>query len=201
MADYIPTRNGDLAIWAANFKAKLAIHGATLGYTAPQVLALQARCDNVINAINEAEQAKAGAAQAVENLNISRTDEVAVFRTEANRMKTHAAYTAAIGDDLLIVSGPTEEIDYGTFAPTAGAKAFPEDIEIKFKKAGRIDGMNIYRRAVGTMEWGNKIAYDTNSPYQDFDITAGSAYDYRIIAVDNDVQVGQETVVGNVRAL
>ncbi len=201
MPDYIPQSNGDLRTWADNFKTKIAIHGPLVGLTAPQVTTLQARCDNIDARIVTTEQAKADYAEAVEAMKTAKTTEIGALRLEANRIKTNGNYTNAIGDDLQIVGSPEADIDFSTFQPEATAKAFPGYIEIKFKKPGRIDGVNIYRRAVGTTDWGNKIAYDTNSPYQDASATAGTAYDYRLIAVVDDIQEGNELVIGNVRAV
>jgi len=201
MPDFIPDRDGDLRNWCDNFKVKFVTHGPTLDFTGPEVTAAGVRCDNVSNKISTKEQRKADYAESVEDTKRTKTTEIAELRKIANKAKNANGYTTAIGEDLQIISSPVEDIDFDNFQPEATAKAFNGYIEIRFKKPGKIDGVNIYRRAAGTTDWGNKIAFDTNSPYPDSSVTGGVAYDYQIIAVLDDAQVGLATVIGNVRTL
>ena len=68
MPDFIPRSNGDLLNWLANFKAKITTYAATFGYTAPQITAMQNRCDSLTDKINITEQRKADFQSAVEEI-------------------------------------------------------------------------------------------------------------------------------------
>ncbi len=200
MPDFIPPRDGDLRNWADNFKAKIAIHGPTLGYTAAQVTALQNRCDNLNTKISIAEQRKADYQESVTDKETIKNTEIVALRTEANRIKTNANYTSAIGEDLSIVGSGSTPPDPGTYKPDTSGQAFQGYNRITFKKKG-VDGINIYRRNSGTTDWGNKIAFDSNSPYDDHSVTPGTAYEYMAIGVIDDAEIGLPSDVVLIRAL
>ncbi len=200
MADFIPTRDGDLRTWADNFKAKIGVHGVTLGYTPAQVTQMQGRCDSINLKINTAEQRKADYAESVTDKETTKTTEVAALRTEANRIKANAAFTTAIGQDLEIIGTADATPDPATYKPDTSGQAFQGYNQIKFTKKG-VDGLNIYRRVQGTTDWGSKITYDTNSPYPDHSTTSGTAYEYMAIGVVDDVEIGMPSDLVLLRAL
>ncbi len=199
MPDFIPRRNGDLLNWLANFKEKVQEHGPNLGLDPAVQAEIITICGKMQEKINHAEMAKADAMQAVANAEDYKRTQLQRLRQEINRLKTNADYTSSIGEDLEIIGSGEPPVDPNTYKPGFEGQAFQGYNRIKFTKKG-VDGVNVYRREEGAANF-TKIAMDTNAPYDDHSITAGTAYEYRCIGVDHDAEIGLPSDVVLVRSL
>lgn len=161
---YIPRPDAALKTWLANFKAKIAIHGPTLGLLPAEITALQDWCDDLIAAIDDVMQKKQDYKESVSAKNAQRKISVDGITNAATSIKTKAAYTEAIGNDLGII-GEADTFDPLTFKTKLSAVVFTDHVVINFTKE-QTDGVNIYARRKGEATW-NFLALDTNSPYVD----------------------------------
>ena len=191
LTGFVPRREGDLKTWLVNLKLKIAEHGATLGLDPNEITDVQAACDNIVLAIDTAEQIEQDYRQQIENKNQVKSAGLKVIRDTVKKGKAHPGYTTAIGDDMGVVR-PPNEFDADNFKPSFKAVVFPGKVELRFKKKG-VDGLNFFARLKGETTW-VKLAYDTHSPYLDNrplqSPTAPEAREYMAIGVIKDEQVG-----------
>src|ERR1043166_7841032 len=117
MPDFIPRADAELIDWLNNFKTKLDDYGVSLGMTAPQVSTEQSDIDGYIVLHEETENMKETLQGKVQERTTSKAALLAAIRKLAARFKEHAAYTAAMGEAMNIVS-ETSAFDPSTFKTT-----------------------------------------------------------------------------------
>ncbi len=161
---YIPRPEGNLKTWLKNFRDKIAIHGPTLGLAAGEITQLQTWCDDLIATLDDVFQKKQDYKEAVSNKLTQRKTSLDGITNAAAAIKTKAAYTEAIGNDLGII-GEADTFDPNRFKTKLTATVFTDHVEIKFSKE-KTDGINIYSRLKGEANW-TYLALDTSSPYID----------------------------------
>ncbi len=184
---FIPTRRGDRSLWLANYKAKIAIHGATLGLLLAEVTAQQTACDNITNEMQQTDQAKADYEQQVEEERAIVTANLKAITDSVARQKTHANFTDAIGDDLGTI-GEEQTIDVPNEKPQLRLRQTTEGWVISFNLKGFFDAVKIERkRPAGQFTF---LAIDTSNPYLDSDPQENGT-EYRAVFMLADQQVGQ----------
>ena len=190
--DYIPRKDGDLLVWLANYKTKIAIYGATLGVAGGDILAQQVQCDQMMEAITELAVAKDALKSKLADKTSRYQTAVGFLRTNIARQKQSPSYTATIGEDMGVV-GTGTSLDTATYKAQISGELFGGFIRIKFKKMGA-DGVNIYHRKKGDAQW-QFLARDTKSPYDDHIVLANPAqpehWEYRAYGVLDDAEIGQ----------
>lgn len=164
MGDYIPHSDDSLVTWLTNYKAKLSTHAATLGISAPDLAIHQAECDDVIAAVQMAATKKAELANANKVKSDTKSDKLGNLRSLNKRIKTHTAYTDAIGADLNIV-GSNTAFDTANAKPTLTVTLSGGKVVITFSKE-KSNGVKIYCKRSGEANF-TFLAIDTHSPYHD----------------------------------
>lgn len=191
MPDYFPNRDTDLSNWCSNYKSKIAVHGPTVGLTAAEISTQQGYCDNIIDQIAAVEQDKNDLAASIENKKDVVKTRKTSLRQDISRLKTHSAFTQAIGDALGVIGG-AGDFDPDTFKPAAKATVFPGLVRIDFNKS-QTDGANVYTRLQGAMPW-TKLGTDNFPPYDDTRPLANpntpETREYQVRAIVNDVEIG-----------
>jgi hypothetical protein len=177
--DYVPTRNGDKVPWAGTLK--------TLGESASDVTAVQDAAQGVKDEVGKIDAAKADCENKVKAATDTMNAHIKVIRQHAQRMKTHADYTAAIGNAMGI-EGDEHAIDLNTVTPELSYHKAPNGYEIRFNLLGYFPSVHVYRKRpadAGFIYIGN----DTSSPYLDTDPMVDGTQ-YHAFYVLNDVEVG-----------
>jgi hypothetical protein len=199
MADFIPRSDAELAIWLGNHQAQMALVGATVGLLPADITAISDACTRTFGKINDVEAEKQVLQQKVAEKDAAKKEDLATIRGFAKRIKTHAAYTEAIGQQLGII-GTAGDMDEETVKPKLSGDVFPGYVRLKFTKKG-LDGVNIYTRLKGQSQW-VFLARDTNSPYDDnrplTQAGVPEAREYMCIGVIADTEVGQASDIVSV---
>jgi hypothetical protein len=190
--DYIPRNDGDLLLWAQNYKTTIATAGVTLGLTTADVTTKQTLCENLINSITQVQAAKAAAANAVKQKEDVIQTSGGALRTKIGRHKKAITYTATIGESLKII-GSANNVDIVAYKAKISVEKFAAFVRIKFTKQNA-DGINFYHRKKGEAQW-KFLARDTKSPYDDHIVLAVANqpehWEYRAFGVINDDEIGQ----------
>jgi len=196
---FMPQRDDELKTWNNNFKQKLSGHAATVGVTPAEVTAANGQCDAINNAVDDVAQKKAAFESSVQAKENIKKQNIPLLLALINRIKAHFSYTTTIGEDLDIVSEKVA-VDPNAKATLKG-QAFKGYNRLTFKKA-HLDGENIYVREKGTTDWGKKLTYDTNSPYDHHEtIVQGKTYEYMAIGVIDDFEVGLPSDIVEITAI
>lgn len=202
MRDYLPSNDAELLIWLRNFNTKAAMYGNDLGLSTKDLSEFDAQSNSLSEAVQDVATKKEEVAKSVAFKNEQRTSFLNRLRKEIARIKAHKNYTEAIGQELGII-GSKRSFDPATFKPKPKADVSGGMVRIKFQKKG-IDGVNVYRRRKGEVEWQFR-ARDNNSPYEERIQLENPAvpehWEYRLIGVIKDVEIGQpsdvvEVIVG-----
>ncbi|MBC8873549.1 MAG: hypothetical protein H8E44_29265 [Planctomycetes bacterium] len=163
--DYIPDAQNDFLAWHDNFNAQVAAMMATFGLTQEEVDA--AAADNTVahDKAAAADAAKAAQQAATADRRTAFKTVESNARSLANRLKAHAAYTEALGEQLGIV-GPEDTTDLTNAQPTLTAQSVnPGNVTIGFDKTIS-DGVMIHSKR-GAETVFTMLAWDTRSPYLD----------------------------------
>ena len=189
---YLPNKDSDLLAWLNNYKTKITTHATVLGVNAAQLAQEKAWCDAMINAINLIETKKQELKSAVAGKNTALQTQIGALRIEIARHKLSTGYTAAIGQDLGVISIHTD-FDAATYKAKITAEIFGGFVRIKFVKRGT-DGINLYHRKKGEAEW-IFLARDTKSPYDDHIVletpNQPEHWEYRAYGIVDDAEIGQ----------
>jgi hypothetical protein len=86
--DFIPKKDGDLAIWLGNFQTQLATLGAGFGLSPEEITAGSAACTETFTKIGAAETKKNESQQATQEKDISKKNTIGVIRSYARRIKS-----------------------------------------------------------------------------------------------------------------
>jgi len=215
MPGYIPTEEAALMVWFTDHAVGVATHGATVGLSAAEITQAATDDKTVTHAVNGRSLYNSKAQEFTaykdillyaplnEPLPTTPTAPavgvlvagalaacVARARQRAERIKSHPAYTTAIGEDCRIIApvsppGPTQ--------PTLAAVPQTDfAVRLTFAMRGH-DQIEIHSQRAAETAWAS-LAFDTNSPYADgrAPLVAGQPEQrrYRARFVDNDVPVG-----------
>ncbi len=193
---FIPQVIAQLKLWLNTYKTKIATHGATIGLTAGEITAQQADCDAMITKINDADIAKQAQQASVNTQNQTIKIKLPNITNMAKRVKTHAGYTGAIGEELGIV-GDEHVFDPATYQTVLKLRMDGGTIRIDFTRID-VEGINIYTRLQGQANW-NFLARDTSSPYHDTrplsQAGVAETREYMAFGVVNDTQIGLQSAM------
>jgi hypothetical protein len=190
--DYIPNKDGDLLLWAQNYKTKIATLGTVLGLIDDDVKAQQKLCDALITSITNVQTARATAASLVKQKEDTIQTAGGELRLLIGRLKKAPGFTAATGEELKIMT-TNNTVDKTAYKAKITAELFAGFVRIKFTKQGA-DGINVYHRKKGQAAW-QFLARDTKSPYDDHIALAAAGqpehWEYRAYGVLGDDEIGQ----------
>jgi hypothetical protein len=191
--DFVPDPDDAFVLWHDRNVAAATAIGATLGITAGDLVALNTDNASLHARVAAAKAADAAAQQATRDKDTARGSIEANARKLAKRLKLHANYTEALGEQLGIV-GDEDTTTLANAKPKIKAKVLPHGVvEIGWSK-GKADGVNIYSQR-GDDPTFVFVSRDTQSPYVDNRplLVAGKPEQrqYKMICVKDDVEVGQ----------
>jgi hypothetical protein len=222
--DYMPDREDELSVWFANLSSKLGGYATLFSLTAAEVADVVADAQLVAGLVNAAEAVKREAKEVISFKNLELYGAAGgvtptaptssapfayaprppgiLLRTRAlvKRIKAHASYNDAIGQDLGLI-GP-DDAPGGPVKPTGSAGASgPYQATIEFRKNGH-DAVIIEGRRGGETAF-TFLAKDSFSPYVDDrpPLVPGQPErrEYRMQYADRDVPVGLfSDVIGTV---
>lgn len=190
--DYIPRGTNDFLAWHDNFQTQVAALMATFELTQPDVDAVASDNAYAHEKATGAEAAKAAQQAATADRRETFATAESNARSLANRLKAHAAYSEALGQQLGIV-GPEDTTDLTSEKPTLTAESVnPGNVTIGFNKSIS-DGVMIHSKRGGQTAF-TMLAWDTRSPYVDnrSNLSAGPEdREYRAQYFVNDEPIGQ----------
>lgn len=188
--DYVPKRDGDKVTWAGTLKAKIAIHGPTVGVSAPDITAMQGDCDTVVDEIGTFNTAKATFEQAGATKKTNVNAAVKKIRVRAQAIKKHSGYTTAIGEALGII-GDEQTVDLATAQPELKLRKDPAGWRIEFNLKDFFEGVNIYKKTTTDAAF-RKLTFDTHNPYIDNE-PVDNGTRYYAFYVYGDTEVGVQS--------
>ncbi len=184
MADYLPKSEGELIIWLANYNAKIPTQGLVVGLVAGDITVQTTANTSLITGVNDVEQSKADLKNEVAAKDATKFTALGSLRDQVRRIKTHPAYSEAIGMDLGII-GTEDNQDMENSRPEiTSCVAYPGYVRNKFKKNG-FDAVNMYTRLKGS-PISIFLARDTNRAYDD----------HRPLSVINTPETREDMCVG-----
>lgn len=192
---YIPRQEGNLVTWLLNLKAKLLVHGTTLGFSTTEILALNTAIDALVAEIQAIEQQKNDLKEAVSTKDTNKGNLLGRVIEVARKSKVHSSYTEAIGKDLGII-GEDSVSNPDAAQPTLTLTKLAEGVKVSFKKEGW-DGVKIYSQR-GSEAAFSFLATDTQSPYIDNRPNLGTGAEtrkYKAVFLDGDGTIGLESAV------
>jgi hypothetical protein len=193
--DFIPRALGDFAQWVTLQTTKRADYAKTLGYSTTDLTQASAADTEVLAKIAAAEAALSRASAAVTERDVAIDAYQANTRATIARAKTHPAYTEAIGRDCQWTTpSASADANRASLQPTLQQRPSAEGIRLDWSKNGQ-DGVQVFRRAVGTADWGRPLAFDTRSPYIDTETGLHGRYEYYVQLMKDDKPVGERSAV------
>lgn len=193
--DYVPAREPAQIKWAATLKTNIAVHGATVGLAPADITTVQDNCDTVEKSIKDFDLATQTYQAASNTKDAAKNPAIKSIRDFAQRIKKHAAYTTAIGEDLGII-GDEQTVDVANSKPALKHAKVPSGHELRFNLKGFFDGVNIYKKLPSATGF-TFLARDTSSPYIDT-ATVENGTQYYAYYVLGDTEVGQQSDLVNV---
>lgn len=188
---YFPSADPTLSVWATNYKEKIGNYATVLGLTPDQVAAEQAYCDALIAAVNNVSNKRSQVKSAIDGRKATLAFEGGALRAEIGRHKAMANFTDAIGQDLGIISHSVA-VDFAAYKAKISVELYGGMIRVKFKKM-YADGINLYKRRKGTVDW-LFVARATKNPFDhSFTLQVNGQpehWEYRAFGVVDDVEVG-----------
>ncbi len=189
MADYLPNALPKFTDWVGLQTRKRPEYATALGLTPAEVTARAQADAAVLQAVTDAADALSNSAAKV----AARDAAIRAYETQARadiaRAKTAPGYTEAIGRDCEWLT-TTDAPDPATLKPSLDIRPSAEGLVLKWSKNGQ-DGVNVYRRAAGTKDWGRVLAFDSRSPYIDTETGLTGTYEYYVQLMKDDKPVGQ----------
>ncbi len=199
MANFIPSPDGEVVNWLNNFKAKLSLRATVLGLDTTQVDAQKVVCDNLLAAIGTAIASKTTYDSEMANKKQVSSDSIKSLRSFIKNIKTNAAYTDAIGNELGIIASTTS-INNASYKSVLKADLHPGYILLKFTKKGA-EGINLYTRIKGETDW-SKIGFFGHSPCTDARPLAvanqAENREYMCIGLVKDHEIGMQSDIVSV---
>jgi hypothetical protein len=148
---FIPSKDAELLSWSANYSAKIATLGASVGLTPAEITDQQDKAQVVIDAVNKVTQKTQEKEEAVTAKNLVRANELQELSNTAIVIKRHPQFTDNIGDELGIM-GSNVPYQRSTLRSDIRATAYPGLVEIRFKKRGQTGG-GVFSRLQGADNW------------------------------------------------
>lgn len=166
-SDYYPNSDAQKLTFLDNYVTVLGANSAPVGLTSADVTAISNSRNDLRTAVND-KVAKKAAAQAASTACLTtdkRTEDL--LRAQARRIKSHPAYTPALGEQLGIEGRrQTRTTPEGGIRPDLTATdVLNGEVTIAFAKNGH-SGVEIRSRRGAETEFGF-LARDTESPYVD----------------------------------
>ena len=188
---FFPKSDAKLSVWASNYKSKISNYAGQLSLTPEQVDKESSYCDQLIKSINEVANKKNLLKSSIQEKNNVISMDGGALRADINNIKTLPGYTDVIGEDLGIISH-TPSVDFANYKAVITVEIHGGIIQTKFKKMDA-DGVNIYRRKKGAVDW-LFLARATHSPFEQtfvLDIPGQpEIWEYRAYGVVLDNEVG-----------
>ena len=189
MTDFLPAALPKFTDWVRLQTRKRADYATALGLTPADVKTRNEADAAVLQATTDA----ADALNTATALVAARDKAIRGYETQARadiaRAKTAPGYTEAIGKDCGWL-GTTPTLAADALQPTLAIPDSAEGLVLKWSKNGQ-DGVNVYRRAAGTKDWGRSLAFDSRSPYIDTETGLSGPYEYYVQLMKDDHPVGQ----------
>ncbi|MDB5269283.1 MAG: hypothetical protein JWP58_2323 [Hymenobacter sp.] len=189
MPDYIPAALPKLTDWVGLQTRKRPDYAEALGLTPEQVKARAAADAAVLLATTDAADALATSAAKVAARDEAIRTYTAQTRADIARAKTAPGYTEALGRDCQWLT-TSDATDPATLQPTLEIRDSAEGLVLKWSKNGQ-DGVQVYRRAAGTEDWGRMLAFDSRSPYIDTETGLSGSFEYYVQLMKDDRPVGE----------
>lgn len=191
--DYYPRPDGELLIWHDRFKTNLAEHINTLGLSSEELSIIEKDNQLLHAKIAASDAANAAARHATADKVAIRTEIENRIRALVRRIKSHPAYTQAIGI-LLGIIGSENNTNLTLSKPVLTASDQTGGIVVVNFVKSKSDGVNIYCQRDGDTEL-TFLARDTVPPYVDNRplLVAGKPElrRYSAVYVLNDAEVSQ----------
>lgn len=190
--DYIKKIEADYVAQHDQWKTAAHDVGATVGFTAADLVAIDADNAALHADITASNAADANAQTKTEAKKATIKGVRTRHRAKAQQAKNHPAYIPAIGEQMQII-GPEDTTDLTTSKPTLEGTAQPHGVgEVGFDKRTS-HGVNFYSKR-GAETVATFLARDTNSPYVDNRplLVAGQpeTRTYTAIYVVDDAEIG-----------
>lgn len=188
---FFPVSDAMLLLWVMNYKEKIGIYATALGMTPEELEREQEYCEKIIASINTVGSRKWQYQSSVESRSKTVATDGGALRANIGHHKTAPNYTEAIGLDLGIVTH-SAILDFSNYKAKISVELFGGSVRIKFRKM-YADGINLYRRKKGGVEWGF-VARVTRSPF-DYSfvlevVGQPEHWEYRAFGVVDDTEVG-----------
>ncbi len=148
--DYIPMADGELFTWLNTFKVSVSKEGAGLGLTPAEIAQAAQLCDEYIEQIKAAGDARSYAKSQTSKKKSMRKTHLGPLRKMINRMKAAPAYSSVSAAEMKL-KGHDYRLDEKTYQPVLKTGIQADLIEIKFKKRG-IDALEFWGQFNGG-EW------------------------------------------------
>ena len=189
MPDYLPTALPKFTDWVSLQTRKRADYAAALGLTPADVQARNAADAAVLKTTTDAADAMNTATALVATRDQAIRHYETQTRLDIARAKMAPGYTEAIGKDCewLTTAAAT---DRATLQPSLEIRDSAEGLVLKWSKDGQ-DGVQVFRRATGSKDWGRMLAFDSRSPYIDTETGLSGTYEYYVQLMKDDRPVGQ----------
>ena len=160
---FFPKAITELLAWAQNYKTKIGNFAEALNMSPDEVAKEVAKCDKMIDSINEVFGLRSNFKSGVSSRNSILDAEGTDLRIDIKRHKASAGYTESIGLALGII-GTDTDFDPSTFKPVITVEPFGNLVTIKFTKKG-VNGLNIYSRKKGQANF-KLLSRATKSPFK-----------------------------------
>ena len=189
MSDFFPGTLPKFTDWVGLQTRKRPDYASALGLSADEVKARATADAAVLKATTDAADALKTAASQVATRDEAIRTYTAQARLDIARAKTAPGYTEAIGKDCEWLSA-ADAIDRATLQPSLEIRDSAEGLVLKWSKNGQ-DGVQVFRRATGSKDWGRMLAFDSRSPYIDTETGLSGSYEYYVQLMKDDKPVGQ----------
>lgn len=197
--DFIPTRDGDLVSYEANFIQKLPLHAVALGLTTEEVNETTGIISEHMVAHTDANYQRAISKAASERSRLKKNSAKKELRRMAKMIKSSKKYTSDIGMDLQIIGPDTVPKNMTAIKPVLKLNITGQLVGISFRKENAL-GINIYSRRGAETEF-TLLVSNTEVNYTDDRAKLESAKpeqrEYYAYYVDNNVQTGIRSEIHN----
>jgi hypothetical protein len=191
--DYFPKKDLELSTWCKSYRQLLPQYATQLGLTPEEINEQQQWCDEIVQKIREADDAKSLAKAATAAKDKTRNQNIAKLRNSIRRIKIAAGYSSPVGTQLNIIGGKKYSVTESDFSPTFKLKVMGNHVRLDYKKRG-ISGIEVFREIPGHEKW-RSIGSDNHSPFIDSQPEkipgVPELRRYKIIALINDNRFGQ----------
>jgi len=197
--DYFPHKVADQRKWFVTVKGNIVTTGPLLGMDPLDATAMKNRCDDPINAIDDAVAAEVEA----KNKNKAKDEVIKEvmdeFRPIIQTLKNNGSYTESLGKTIGVV-GTVIEIEYATIKTDVEARLAPHGAEILFTLKHCEGGMIYCKR--GKEESFTFLAHVTHPHFVDTrpnkDEATSELRQYYVFLVMNDQEVGLASDIASI---